>query len=362
MNKKILIAAGGTGGHIIPATGLAQELSCLIDAQSIYLAGHQPKIQQINTPFETYSITSGGIKSPLKICKGIYQSHQIIREIAPDIIIGFGSYHSFPLLASGLLHQIPLILHEANAIPGKVNRLMSRYSLFTAVQFKEAIPLLNGKIKEAPLPLKADHLCPTLKPDEAILKLGLQLGRFTLLIFGGSQGAKGINQLIKTILPTLVNRFSPLQVIHITGHNEKETDTIKEMYRSSSIPHFVSPFHPDMTTIWQAADFAITRAGASTIREMIHFEVPSLFIPYPFATDNHQEKNAAFICKKVGGGITLNEDNLNPQLLIKLFEKLFNHKMATLRAMKQALRSFKKRTDKKSFAELILNQLEESGF
>jgi UDP-N-acetylglucosamine--N-acetylmuramyl-(pentapeptide) pyrophosphoryl-undecaprenol N-acetylglucosamine transferase len=149
-----------------------------------------------------------------------------------------------------------------------------------------------------------------------------------------------------------------LQFIHITGKNAEQTARLQTIYQNHELPHFIAPYHFDMATLWKAADLSICRSGASTIREMIAFEVPSILVPYPFASDNHQEKNAAFIAKKVGGAFMTLQHELTSHRLLHLLEKLFSHEMATYRAMQQALRSYKKRVEKQSFAEMVKQMMQ----
>lgn len=363
MNKKILIAAGGTGGHIYPALGLAEELSHLIAPCAIHIAGHQlqksPFLNQV--PYPLHSISSSKIyKNPLKmlaslyqISKGIGESLRLINEVQPDTIVGFGSFHTFPLLIAGLIKNIPVILHEGNAFPGKVNRLLSRFCHFTAVQFPDAIVHLKGEKREALLPLRKELTSIKMTQEEARLKLNLSPNRFTLLIFGGSLGASFLNELMLKTIPQMNQNFSPFQIIHLTGNNSKQTEEIREAYKQAGLFHFVAPYHFDMGTLWKAADLSISRSGASTIREMIAFEVPAILIPYPQAADDHQVKNGSFISSKIGGALMMEQKEATPEKLLTILEKLFSHKMATYRAMKQALKSYKKRVEKQSFAEMI---------
>ena len=361
MSKKLLIATGGTGGHIYPALGLAEELTHLIDNCSIHFAGHKlqnsPFLKEV--PYTLHSISSSKIhlKNPFKliaafflISRGIRQSIKLINKLEPDTIVGFGSFHTFPLLVAGIIKRVPIILHEGNAIPGKVNKLLSRFCHFTAVQFPEAIEHLQGEKREALLPLRKELTRVTITQEEARSSLNLYPDRFTILIFGGSLGASFLNELMEKTIPQMSKNFSPFQIIHLTGNNPTQ---VAEAYKTAGIPHFVAPYHFDMATLWKASDLALCRSGASTIREMIAFEVPAILIPYPHATDNHQVKNGSYISSKIGGAFMILQKEISSDKLLTTLEKLFSHKMATYRAMKQALRSYKKRVEKQSFAEMI---------
>lgn len=357
MSKKVLIVTGGTGGHIYPALGLAEELASLMDNCSIHLAGDDlQKSPFLNTvPYALHSIPAARfhVKNVFHISKGIGMSLKLLSDLKPDTVVGFGSFHTFPLLVAACIKKIPFVLHEGNAIPGKVNKLMSRFSSFTAVQFPDAMPYLKGEKKEALLPLRKNLQTLAISPEAARESLRLDPSRFTILIFGGSLGATFLNRLMEESLPLMNGRFYPLQFIHITGNQPEQCQNMLRAYQKSGWPHFVASYHHDMGTLWKAADLCISRSGASTLREMIAFEVPSILIPYPFATENHQVKNAAFLSKRVGGAFMALQHEFTSHRLVSVLNRLFSHKMATYRAMRQALKSYKKRVERQSFAEMI---------
>lgn len=248
-----------------------------------------------------------------KLFKGIRQSQKIIRKFDPDLVVGFGSFFTLPLLVAAHLEKIPIILHEQNAIPGKVNRLFSNYAAATAITFPATRDYLKRKAKKQAVEvLFPSREKPNTTLEHAWNYFGLEPheNRPTLLIFGGSQGAVKLNHLILETLPLL----PPVQVLHFTG-NEARAEEARTVYEKCLIPACVKAFEPRMDLAMQIADCAITRAGAATISELIEYELPSLLIPYPYATENHQEINGSHFVSIVKGGKMYKEEELKAPLL-----------------------------------------------
>ncbi len=366
MKKKILMATGGTGGHIFPALSLAFELLEKNKDLQITFAGHglegNPYFHQ--QQFTAHSISSDSLasKNPITFLEGIgrlgygfLKSRSLLKKWKPDLVIGFGSYHTFPILSSAVLGRYPLVLHEANAIPGKINRLFSPYSEFVGVHFATAKERLKGVTQDSPLPLRPGYREGDLSKEEARRHLGLHPNRPTLLVFGGSQGAKSLNRIFLEAIPLLQKKIPLFQVIHFVGKDGDEKRKAEIIYRRLSIPSFVASFVSDMRYPLRAADLAFVRSGASTLAELSAFACPALFLPYPNASDQHQEKNGRFISDTIGGGKVLNESEITGVLLAEEIEKLF--KGEELPKMAQALRNFEKRRESLSFSGQILKVL-----
>lgn len=354
MTKKILIATGGTGGHIYPAIALAQQIKREIPNSQVLFAGGGLADNRYfdRNAFTWKSISCGAFtnKHPmalLKNCsnigKGIYQSINIIREFRPDVAIGFGSFYSFPPLVAAKILSIPLILHEANSIPGKVNRLLSRYAAVSAVHFPQTLSMLKGNTIEVGMPLREEFIHSKYTKKEAKLHFGLNPDLPTLLIFGGSQGA----QIINTSVCEAINQvqhirtkqhLSPLQVIHLTGKSDS-IEHIKKFYSEHHTPALVKSFETQMSIAWQAADIVISRSGAGTIAEELEFEVPGILIPFAAAADNHQEHNANFMVKQVGGASLLLESQLTVQSLTDAIKDLLSEDRLAI--MRQAMHNYK---------------------
>lgn len=360
MKKKVLMAVGGTGGHIYPALSLAKQLNNKAsDIEVHFIGGHLEKNRYFaDQPFPLYSISCGSFvsKNPLHLLKNVYyifkgilQTRAVIKKLQPDLMIGFGSYHTFPALLGAKFNGIQLILHESNSIPGKVNRLISPFARLTAVFFPNSATFLKGKTAEVALPLRPGYKKGAITRKEALQYFGLGDGKTTLLIFGGSQGARALNKLALDAIS------SDLQVIHILGKgaNLKE---IEQSYSEKGIKSSIKEFEDRMDIAWQAADFALCRAGSGTIAEALEFEVPCLFIPYPFAAENHQELNAGFFVNTIGGGWSFREKNITSKILSQAFQALLQGNQ--LEEMRKAILVYKANRQQKDFYTLISEILE----
>lgn len=361
MTKRLLITVGGTGGHIYPALSLAQQIRKKLPSTHLLFVGGMLAENRFfeKQPFDVRSVECGKLilnhpvsfaSNLFKMTKGVVQSRQLIKQYVPDLVVGFGSYHTFPLLLASYFASIPFILHEANSIPGKVNRLLSRFSQATGVFFPESASALRGNILSVKMPLREEYHYNCCSKEAARLELGLESSLQTVLVFGGSQGAHTLNSKCCDVL----SKYTPKdwQILHIAGHGEKR-DSILSSYHQAGIKCLVKTFEDRMNLAWKAADFAIVRAGAGTIAEAIEFEVPTLLIPYPFATDQHQEKNADFLAT-IGGGVRLNENELIrlPNVLIELF---FQHEK--LNIMQKAIRDYFRQAKWKDLSELVIQEL-----
>jgi len=313
----VVITAGGTGGHLFPAQNTARELKEHIKGlEVVFMAkGLNTNSRFRREEFRYYDIPSGPITpkkllfSTASILYGVIKSIKLLRKLKPAVVVGFGSYHSFPVLVAAKLLGIDIILHEANSIPGKVNKLFSPYAVWTGVFFPDAALHLKGKVVQTDIPLRKER--STRK--EALAHYGLPEDCFTILVFGGSLGASRLNELAHDAITRLQKR---VQVLHFTGSSEERLT-----YESRVRAH-VAPFEHNMHYAWAAADLAITRAGASTVAESIAFGVPSIFIPYPQSADGHQDKNAAFVVEQIGGAVAFQEKGLSCKMIADAIEKM----------------------------------------
>lgn len=348
MGKRVLIATGGTGGHIFPALGLASSIK---EHEVIFAGSGLDKNRFFDqSSFRHYSVKSStlSVKGLYRLLQGTKESLSLLKEVKPDLVVGFGSYHSLPLIAAAKLTSRPFILYEANAFPGKVNRLMAPFSRFVAVHFQEASKHLFGHVEVCQHPLREGFKESPLPREGARLALGLNPFKTTLLIFGGSQGAMAINQCVSKEVVKL-----DVQLIHLTGSSDNQA--LITHYKSHGIPALVLPYSDQMPLLFSAADLLIARAGASTIAEMVAYSVPAILIPYPFATNNHQEKNGDVISKKIGGAVMLKESELEENLP-RLLHHLLGNQQEVCHAMRSALQASRMR-QKKTLAELVEEEL-----
>lgn len=322
MTKRILIAAGGTGGHVYPAIALAEKLrETHPEIHSHFVGGKlssNPFFSQSN--FDFTEIKCGNLsgkkllffKEAAKLSLGVIESLRLLNSYQPKLIVGFGSYHTFPILLAARLAGIPYVLQEANALPGKVVKFFSSKAVFTGLNFPLASAYLKGKTLEIPLPVRKGYKKGTHTHEAACLAFGLDPQRLTCLVFGGSQGAQALNTAVLKMLPLLKNL--KIQFLHITG-DKATTDEVRHQYAKHNIPAYVTPFESRMDLAWSAAALALTRAGASTIAEAIEFEVPALLVPYPYAADGHQDVNADFLVDTVKAGLKFPQHHLDPYTL-----------------------------------------------
>ncbi len=349
--SKILLAVGGTGGHLFPAQALARELT---EVDLLFAGSGLSKNRYFQKELFSYrEIHSGtfltsNLKRNLKgvgaLTQGFYQSFQLFKEFAPDLVIGFGSYHIFPLLLAARLKKIPIILFASDAIPGKVIRFFSKKALISAVQFEEAKNYLKGRSAVVNMPFWSSG-DPYLSKSEAKAYYQLDPTLFTLLIFGGSQGALALNQIAAQI-----SLKKPFQVLHFVGH-EKNKEEIEKIYQERRIKACVKAFEDKMHYAWKAADLALCRAGAATLSEMLFYEVPAILVPYPYAADDHQKRNAQIFEKKIGGAKMVLEKELTPETLSQLIEEL------PFLKMRENLALFKQNEKKESLSTLIKTYL-----
>lgn len=359
LSKKILIAAGGTGGHIFPAQALARQLeekghTVLFMGKGLSTNKYFDKESFLSKSIDSATPFRRGIFKKLSsvssLGKGVLQAISGIREFQPDLVVGFGSYHAFPVLAAAFLKRVPMALFESNSIPGKVNKLFSSCSRFCAVQFPQAKEKLKGSCYEVKMPF-----CPKRKRQgvERVVALdyfSLPPDSFTVLVFGGSQGATFINPIIARALNELHQENSLVQVIHMTGC-EVSAEEVKLLYLESGIAAHVKPFEENMHYAWASADLVICRAGAATIAEAVEFEVPSILIPYPTASNQHQLKNAEFVSSEVKGSRYLEEKNLSPKELLILLKE------CNILDMKRSIQTFKENKRRRQLIDHIEEEL-----
>ncbi len=359
--KKIVIAAGGTGGHLFPAQALADQIRKEHPNVDIVFMGAGLKsnryFEKERYPhFDVVSATpfrrsvAAIFKSVVQLAKGIKESLKLLRQEEPDLIVGFGSFHSFPILCAARLQKRPMALFESNAYPGKVIRIFSSSASFTAIAFSQAETYLKGKAVEVAMPVRvAPH---RISIEEARGYFGLDPRYPTLLIFGGSQGASALNQLLVQSMEALKTHYPDFQVIHIAG-NAKAAELLKEAYARLKMKVCVKEFEPKMAFAYQASTLAICRSGAATVSELIAFELPSILIPFPYASDDHQTKNAQFLQQEVKGAITFQESSLTKEILANEIYRFLDPDYSKIAEMKKALSEYKTGQNKKELCTLI---------
>ncbi|MFL5771628.1 MAG: undecaprenyldiphospho-muramoylpentapeptide beta-N-acetylglucosaminyltransferase [Flavisolibacter sp.] len=306
--RRVVIAGGGTGGHIFPAIAIANALKRSGTTTEILFVGAKGKMEMEKVPQAGYNIKgldiagfnrSSLIKNfslPFKLVRSFIQVRRIMNEFKPDAVVGVGGYSSFPVLRYAQAKHIPTFIHESNSFAGKSNILLGKKAtkVFVATDGMEKF------FPAAKIIVTGNPVRPVINPDvsaipksKALEFFGLKEGRRTLLVVGGSLGAKSINEAMAVGLKELVN--NNLQVIWQTG----KTDAAKwKMIAANEKQVWVSDFITQMENAYAAADIVISRAGAMAIAELCVVKKPVLFVPYPFAAEDHQTVNANNLVQK----------------------------------------------------------------
>lgn len=356
MKKKICFAAGGTGGHMIPACIVAAQVrhACDLFFCGVGLSSHHNRLKQQKFSYYTLAGSAPFHKNPIRSLKnmallllGTWQCWKIYRTEKPNLVVGFGSFHSFPALLAACICRIPMILFESNVQGGRVNRFCSRWAILSTGVFAELNKSFAGEFRQVGLPIYRPF---GISSGMAKEYFGLERERPTLLITGGSIGARAINQMIVSILPSLRDRA--LQIIHLVGRAEN-IDNLRKKYESYNIPVALKSFEPNMYFAHEAADIAICRAGAATLSELVEFEIPAIVIPYPFSSCGHQISNAHYFSKVVKGGVAIDEREA-AALLLQSIQTVWENR----EAYRAAIALFKRKQFQIPLYQVILQHVQ----
>jgi UDP-N-acetylglucosamine--N-acetylmuramyl-(pentapeptide) pyrophosphoryl-undecaprenol N-acetylglucosamine transferase len=303
---RILAVAGSSGGHIFPALALLDALKERIPEleQTLVLprrnicdeiTARRYNIGYISVrPFKR-GLNFYNLLSLARFIEGTFESLSLLVNFRPDIVIGFGSIASVPLIFFAWMFRIKTLIHEQNAIPGQANRFLARFSDRIAVSFdrsKESLESFKGKVVFTGNPIRMG--LRRLDKKSSLDFFGFRKDRFTVLVMGGSQGSSSINRGFVNALVDFPKR-DRLQVIHLSGAADEEF--LKKRYGELGVAFKIFSFFDQMQYAYSAADLAVCRAGAATIHELINFRLPAVIIPYPFA-HNHQATNAVVLQEK----------------------------------------------------------------
>ena len=325
---KVIIAGGGTGGHLFPGIAIAEEFLRRDQANSILFVGTKKGLEQRvlgSMGFNLHTLDVEGIKGRgitktlgalLKIPRSLIESYRLIRAFCPDIVIGVGGYASGPAVMAAYFMGVKTAIAEQNTLPGITNKILGKFVdrifvTFPATRnwFPEKKIIVSGN------PVRAAFLAGILEAEK-------RAGKFTLLIFGGSQGARGINTAVLDSLPYLTGIKDNLKIIHQTG--SADVDSLAAHYHSHGIDAEVLPFIMDMARAFKSADLIICRAGATSIAEITASGKAAILIPFPHAANDHQTKNAETLIK-AGAAVTIRERGISGQILAETIEKFYRH-------------------------------------
>lgn len=336
---KIAVACGGTGGHTFPGVATAEVLKKRGHAVTLWLAGRDVEGGSLaGWSGPVVSIRAAGFPSGLsfravavawRLFVAFLQCRARMKTNPPDVLLAMGSYASVgPVLAARTL-GVPVVLHEANAVPGRAIAFLSRFAVAVAVVFKEASAYLrHSRVVVTGFPVRTDL---DTRFEDGVLKPGL----FTVLVMGGSQGAHRLNEIAPPALIRAHGKGVPLQVIHLAGRHD--ADAVRSVYEKAGVPAAVFDFLKEMGKAYHAANLAIARAGAASCTELSVCGVPALLVPLPHVSRDHQMANARAMAA-TGGVDVVKDGDLSVEGLSEYVEKAHRDPQK-LAAMKAKIRS-----------------------
>ncbi len=361
---KVILSGGGTGGHIYPALTIADQIKKLCPDADISFVGTQQGLEKDIIPRYGYplkfievagfkrSLSLDTLRSVGKLFEGLYDAWQIIKKEKPDLVIGTGGYVCGPIVFMAAMHGIPCCIQEQNAMPGVTNKILSRYVRKVFLGYKEAGKYFPGK---AELVYTGNPIRTEILQHErlaAIKELGLDPEKKTILVSGGSRGARSINTAMLEAELALSGR-QEVQVLHATGDVNYEK-YMQEITKRGGVGEniIIKPYLHNMPVALAAADLAVFRAGAIGLAELMAKGVPSVLVPYPYATANHQEFNARAVEAKGAARVILDKE-LNGERILEAIEHLLVH-AKELEKMQAAAKSLGKPQAAETIAEQAL--------
>ena len=330
---RIIVSGGGTGGHIYPAVTIANQIKeKQPDAEIIFVGTREGLeceiVPRYGYPIEFIEVAGfqrklslDTIKSAFKLLAGLIDALKLIRKIKPDLVVGTGGYVCGPVLFLAALQGIPTCIQEQNAMPGVTNKILAHFVKKVFLGYQEAGKYFGGNSEKifTGNPIRKEIL--EVSRATAIEKFKLDPAKKTILVSGGSRGARSINDAMALVETSLAGR-SDVQVIHITGETGYEKfigQVEKKVLMSDNIKVF--RYMHDMPLALAAADLAIFRSGAIGLAELMARGIPSILVPYPYATANHQEHNARAV-EGAGAAVVILDKELTGEILLKQIESL----------------------------------------
>lgn len=353
--KTIVITGGGTGGHIYPGLAIAETLEKLDKNVNIVFVGAQGGMEErifprFRYPYHLIKIgrlhSSVGrlqqIKTLLGLPLALFHAFKIFRKLKPDAVLGVGGFASGPFVLMSALLGSKTYLWEANAYPGLTNRWLSRFVRATFVVFEESRKLLpSKKIIFSGMPVRQEFFVAGSYSENTKLRV---------LVFGGSQGARFLNETVLEMVTRHPEMLDEIEIIHQTG--SRDYSSIRSRYGALADKVQVREYIHNMPDELRRADFVICRSGASTVAEVVSCRKPALFVPLPTAADNHQYHNAQVVAEK-GGALVIEQKNLDSEKLLKEIQSL-KHNRAELQSMSAKLKDFQFENASRTVAQAML--------
>jgi len=315
---RVVIAGGGTGGHFFPGLAVAQAVLRRAPEAEVLFVGGRAGIEARLAPrygFPLLALPLSGFagRSPLARLSALARVPLAVARCAslclrwrPLAVVGVGGYASFPMGLAAVLTGTPLLLVEQNVELGLANRVLGRWAGLVAVAFPQTLARLGGNARLTGNPVRADLAAPP--PEDGAA------GPFRLLVFGGSRGARALNEALVAALPALREFPGGVEVLHQTG--EEDLDRVRAAYEGSGVPARVEPFLHDMAAAYGWCHGVVCRAGATTLAELAAVRRPALLVPFPYAAGGHQESNARGLAE-LGAARWCRQSELSPGLLVE---------------------------------------------
>ncbi len=345
---RIMVSGGGTGGHIYPALSLMNYIKEQDPTVEFLYVGTKRGLESKIVPEEGYdfaSVNIQGLKRSISLdnfktvycmVKSIHDSNKIIKDFKPDVVIGTGGYVCAPVLYAAAKKNIPTIIHEQNSVAGLTNKFLAKYVTKIAICFedvKKDFAKFSNKIIMTGNP-RGQEVVKTMKNPQQLRDLGLNPNEPIVVIFGGSRGAEKINQTIVDMYQEFSNKA--YQVVAVTGQNhyDKINNLITNQEKRLSQVH-VFPYIKDMPNLFQFSDAVVCRSGATTLTELTALGLPSILIPSPYVTNNHQQRNAESLVHNDAALMVLEQD-LSKDTLLNAIDQVMDYPDTRQQMMKNA--------------------------
>ena len=352
---RIALACGGTGGHIFPGLATAEVLRARGHEVTLWMAGKDVESAAVRDwPGAVITVAARGLPlgfSPrllvalVRLLRAMRTCRQTMHKDPPDVVLAMGSYASIGPAWAAWRNRVPLVLHEANVVPGRAIRLLSHWAAGVAASFEATrFYLQHAALTVTGMPIRRE-----LERASRTVQRPPDTGVPTIMVVGGSRGARRLNEVTVEALILLKTRGLPLRVIHLTGAADE--GRVRAAYAKAGVTAEVFPFTLDMAALYAATDLAVCRSGASTCAELLAFGVPALFVPYPYAAADHQLANAKAMAR-LGAADYVSEDNLSAGWLADYLTERCRNRVK-LAAMSAAGRAHRECCGAEALADLV---------
>jgi len=352
---RAILAGGGTGGHVIPALAIANEIKKTYDAEILFIgtargienrlvpaAGYPLQLVRVGALKNVSLLTRA--KTAFDLPRAVWDAGRMLNEFAPDVVIGVGGYASGPAMLAAIMKHIPTLAFEPNVVPGFANRIVAKFVSAAAVHFEETARYFrHAKVTGVPVRRAFFEIPPRNPPSSAKSAEEGWGNRRTLLVFGGSQGAHAINEAMIRCLRVLLREAPGIHVVHQTG--ERDYNDVLSAYQDiekgsavSGLSFEIFKFIEDMPAAFARADLVVCRSGASTVAEIAAAGKPAIFVPFPRAADDHQRINAEALANH-GAAVAVEESRLEGVWLAETIAALLqdSHRLKMMSEAARAL-------------------------